>query len=268
MYLLFFKSQKRFVNLLFSSDFLRKILITFLVLFSSISLFAQSTGTLKINIVPSTALFKIDNQIYKASEQKELKLNEGTYIIEIWAPKMALITDTIQLKAYETLTYIKGMRETSTDYDSFAKKRRKYNIKNTVRYSTCALIVGANVFLSTELLDPTEKAEIEQIRQNALDSIEEYENAVTENAINESKANYEEFKAEYEERRDKYNQQKALKISGLSVGYLVSGFFIVKLLSKKYEKPVFNEKNPFARVNVRPEIGLNNSFTLNTSIKF
>jgi len=185
---------------------------TFLMFyFFSINIYAQNTGKVKFTIVPSTSYIKVNQELIKISEKKELELTSGKHIIKIWAPKMAVFIDTIEIKSGETLSYRKGLRTLSSEYKEHKQELKKYQFKRVRRYASGLAIAGAGT-LGYLLLNEQKKT-VNDYRDAALEARTIYENSVAD--LDQLKASYQKNLDRFEKEKKQYNNSLIIGVSGL-----------------------------------------------------
>jgi len=248
----------------------KKTLLTIIALLSLLfSLYGQEKGELKLNIFPNDSYVRLKGEVFKVLEKNKLVLDTGKYTIEIWSPKMKVLTDTIEIKSNEMLKYYKGLKKTSSAYDLYRKKIRKYYSKKFIDIGLGAAVIGANAGLTALVFNPKKKSEIEMHRRNAIRAKMIYEDAVLSEAMAEAKSNYEFHKNEYNKKKESYNTRLKVGIPSLVVAYGLGSYYILKKLKKKRIKPKYEEKNPLLNLEVTPSIGYDGDKMLfNTVIKF
>lgn len=240
-------------------------IIVILVLTSD--LLGQNTGKVRLNIIPSYSYIEINNKVIKVSEQEVIELNEGLYPIRIWASKMMMIEDTIEIKADETVNYNKGLRELSPDYKVYRKQLRQYKFNRAKPYGLAGLALGSGIggfFLLNQ-----QKAAVQNSQNEALIATSIYENAVVN--IDIVKANYEEKVAEFNRKKTTYNTSLVASIIGVAA---LTSFSIIQIRKNRKtsgNKPIYQEKNPlvYEKVKITPTLNYQNSdVTIGFTLQF
>jgi len=220
---------------------LKTFIWCFIALLFTSDTFGQNNGKVKLNIVPSFSYLKINDKIIKVSEQKIIELNEGLYPVQIWAPKMKMIDDTLEVKANETIIYNKGLKTLSPDYKDYRKQLRKYRLNKAKPYGLAGLVLGGSI--GGYFLFNQQKKAVQNLQNEALIATLTYENAVVN--IDIAKANYEEKVTEFNRGKTTYNTSLLVSIAGMAALTSFSVIQIRKNRKKSGDKPIYQEKNPF-----------------------
>lgn len=222
----------------------KAILSLTLALFT-LTLFAQVPATFRPSLLPEDAVVKIDNQLVKNGEA--INLSSGQYLLEVWAPRFSLITDTVQLEAGKTFVYRKGLKKLDDNYEVYREELKDYrNFKlnqNLTIFGYGAVSVGLGLIV----LDARNKG-FSELLQKADDV-----NARIANAINPEQLalDTEIFNQLQEDYRKKRNTRNVIIAVGTPLAITAIGLSVREIIRtskrKPRSKPNYEPQNPFAR---------------------
>ena len=246
----------------------KKILLLTLMVFSLFILSGQETGEVLFNVYPNNALVKINEQVYKVSDQKTVTLVEGQHKIQVWAPKMEVYEEVINIVAGEKFIYKKGLSVLAPKYEAFREENSKINFKKLINTSADILIIGLNIG-ATYYVFSESPGRLDRYKKDAINAQERYQNALLYSELEDAENDYNIAKDQYDSGKNNHNK---LEIPFLALTYGLSTYYLIRRLKKgKIQRPKYEEQNPFANalLKVSPNLTYqNNSFILKTTINF
>lgn len=245
-------------------------LLSLLLLFvCGLQLSAQD-GSIKFTISPKDAFVRIDGNVLEVSKQNTLRLVPGNYEIEVWAPRFEIFKQTITITAGEQLDYRKGLTILATDFGDYRETDDVYRKAKLNRNITLGSILLANAITTVSYRLGLE-SNIDGLKKQADEARRNYERAIDQFSIDLYANAYATLRAEYNaeiKRRDNFTK---IATPALLLSYGVSAFFVVKLLSKKIDKPSYAPENPFLSLinKYQPSLMVsNNQLGLGINLKF
>lgn len=243
-------------------------LIIFLSFLLTISINAQQTGKVIFTIQPTNTILKVDGELIDFSKIKqpyEKEMTAGEHKIELWAPRMELQEDILKVVADSTVHYRKGLNVADYKYQAYREARDKYTLRKTIDIALFAPpVFGTAAYL---LILNNEKKDFNKVEADVLMRKEEYENAVAEINIAQTKLEYDNAAERYDNAKEDYNKQFIRNTTILAAVYGVSAYFILKRSKNKMEKPTYEPQNPFSNARISIEPGLVNT-QQNINFKF
>lgn len=228
-----------------------KHLLLLLFAFFSLSVVAQN-GAVLLQVLPSNAIVRLNGVEYKNLTRVEVPA--GKYTLEAWAPGRNYIKDTIEIYGngfvkYDTVLPI------SDAYKVYSAEMKEYSkIKNGN-----GIVKGSIVLFNagiTALVMAIMPGDVKEHRNAANTALDNYRNATSPSALNETRQKYETENQLYEDGKDKRKKYLYIALPSMAAMYGVSVFAWTRI-KKAPPKPVLNAPNPFANMDLRliPEFG-------------
>lgn len=256
--------QKLLSNLFNSMKNQVALLLLLFCTFFTASLFAQNKGTGVFFIKPYNAFLKIDNQVFDLSKENfplEVSLEEGKYVVELWAPTFAVQKISFEIKSNKATRIVKELTELNLKIqDRVSDNSFK---KVAINGGLVAMDLGLTVvyFVSK---NKTEKAL--NILSEELDELRSpHQNLLFLSDLEASRAMFESQKSVFDEKRKKHNNKVVIGGVGLGVLYGLTTFLFVKQLKNKQSRAVKKDRNPFGNLSLDFNTGVqpNTSYTSN-----
>lgn len=215
-----------------------------LCLLLSTSAFGQYK--LHLDILPRTALVKVDGDIHDLGKQEKpgklsLPIENGTYTIEIWHPQMEPLKDTIVIDGADK-NYYKGLRKISKDYEAFLetlKPEKKRLNKKTLGSTALNLIGWAGVFYYNK---GKENDLLERYRLTGRN----YLTAINSDIISSLNAEYQSLEEEIQEMQRQRNLRRTIGIPVMAGISAYTVFYLRKhTRAFKARKEAYQAGEPF-----------------------
>lgn len=239
-------------------------------LFQSSFGFAQTKGKVVFDILPTSSIIKIGDESVTKSATESIELNQGEYVISIWAPDMKTVIDTIQVEAGKTINYKRRLITISDSYRNYQIQLQEYNAKKIKNIALGGLVVAGNLALI--YWNTTEKdAAFDEIKTEASTAISAYSVAINESEAQLALDAYAELKDKFDKEKSAINNNRLLKYSSLALSAGLSTYYFIKKSKKKLSKPTYKQESSFSSISpkIRPSFAFNhNEVQLGTTILF
>ena len=239
-----------------------KKILSFLLLFycCCTTSFSQEDQRVSFQIrPPGSSFLKIDTVLLDVSTLGTpffVELSPGTYQIEIWAPKYNVFYDTLIVDS-ETNRYAVSLTDYSETYLEYDKKIKDYRLKQSTKVLITSGLVLANVLGAFYVYDRGEIEELLALQEDAEFLKTIHGNSIGIALIQESRSQYEAIQSEHNDRRRSLYNKRRIGIPVLVATSLTSAWFIQKVIRKKFEKPIYQDQNPFTLENI--QLGVENN---------
>lgn len=113
------------------------------------TIYTQELGKAQIFVSPTNTIIKIDDKLLnmaKLGQGHTIELSVGEHILQLWAEKMAIHTDTITIVADSTINYRKGLNKIDPEYQAFRNAHDQYFRHKMVNVGIITADVGLTTF--------------------------------------------------------------------------------------------------------------------------
>lgn len=223
----------------------------------------QKTGNVLIYAMPKNATMKLDGKPV-VSSKLYYKVTPGIHKLESWTEGAYLRTDTFTIRSDQYLIK-KVMFDYRPDYLEYKKELKKYKkavfISRTLPIMSSLIILGSSGITYMAL---------NRRQQETLDSAiilkDKYERALTPVEIADYKYQFNKKQSSYEKTINHMNQIRTFVLIFAPVAITTST--VIYLYSRKLKKPVYNDTNPLARLDLKFYSSFNNFWYASISYKF
>ena len=220
-----------------------RCVITLCLLFCCLQ-FSYAQQTLSFAIVPQASFVRVDGRVLDLRRERSIELAPGRYVVELWAPRFTILTDTIEVISGQDKTYAKGLRQLAPDFEDYRQEERRYNtarIGRTALKGVALLTTGAFTYTAIR----GRRSRLSGLRDEASTLLTEYENGVVEGVVLGNRERYEAVQDKYADARTTH----WLVTAGFAGAAALTTYCYIKLRKKHrtspLQKPVYESPNPF-----------------------
>jgi hypothetical protein len=216
--------------------------LLFLIFGNSLS--AQTgKGYVMIAVSPNDAVIRLDTSLF-IQKKSHVPLDTGTYILRAWAPKCQLVTDTLHVTSAKPMVYRLKLPYTE-QYNAYRKEKQEYNRKMLLtRYVPWGVTLGMILYFPAQY--SIEKNAAEDYLDDAYAHKATYESLTDAEQIDIYKKQYNQSKSDYESSIKKSDNAKNSALIAIPTAVVISG--VLYMVSRKFEKPVYEETPLLSRV--------------------
>jgi hypothetical protein len=211
-------------------------------------------GMLKYRVSPKGAMIKLGDRVLSIEDQfsfDSISLSPGQHIFEVWAPRMAIIKDTVVIEAGKVTVYSKGLKRLSDPYRAYVDAKNEHNFKYYSKYAIDGLIFGGSV-LGTYLIFRSGTDKIQDFESQAGKLQARYLAALTQDELSIIEAEYRYIQQQHDEALQKRKKTLAVSIPATIGLYVWSYFRIKSWKTRKAPPPEYQEDSPWTRLRFDP----------------
>ena len=205
--------------------------------------------------MPKDAFVRINGEVFDLKKQQRISLEEGTYSVEIWAPRFATVKKEIKVTSSRPLIVKEGLKQTAASFDDYQERIAEHNGKRFRQNLRDGTVLGLFAGFTTVALTGR-RAKLRKLEDEVGLRRAAYASAVSLNQIENVTQVYNDVVNEYEETEASHN---LLVVSTGVLAALTAAFAVRHFTAKtryRGKRPAYIPDSPFSSYEVRKRSSL------------